>query len=113
MHCVAGLGRAPLLVAIALIEAGIAPIDAVDFIRSCRRGAFNALQLKYIIDTYKKRMGKNSMNMASFGSFLKRAPSPPKTELPENSTTTPPLFGGGDEPGFFRKMFKFGRKNTP
>eukprot|EP00324_Dicrateria_rotunda_P007022 CAMPEP_0206171576 /NCGR_PEP_ID=MMETSP1474-20131121/42904_1 /ASSEMBLY_ACC=CAM_ASM_001110 /TAXON_ID=97495 /ORGANISM="Imantonia sp., Strain RCC918" /LENGTH=150 /DNA_ID=CAMNT_0053579159 /DNA_START=45 /DNA_END=493 /DNA_ORIENTATION=+ len=48
VHCVAGLGRAPLLVAIALIEAGLDPVDAVELIRQRRRGAINRLQLKYL-----------------------------------------------------------------
>jgi hypothetical protein len=64
--------RAPVLVATALIESGFTPIDAVDFIRSCRRGAFNATQLKYLIDDYKKKSFKGP-----FG-FLKRAATPPK-----------------------------------
>ncbi|KAI8854214.1 protein-tyrosine phosphatase-like protein [Chytridium lagenaria] len=33
IHCVAGLGRAPVLVAMALIESGMAPLDAVEFVR--------------------------------------------------------------------------------
>ncbi len=36
IHCVAGLGRAPVLVAIALIEYGFDAISAVTFIRERR-----------------------------------------------------------------------------
>ncbi|DAZ97717.1 TPA: hypothetical protein N0F65_009616 [Lagenidium giganteum] len=48
VHCVAGLGRAPVLVAIALIEYGLDPINAVEHIRKFRRGAINLRQLKYL-----------------------------------------------------------------
>ena len=41
VHCVAGLGRAPVLVAISLIEGGMTPEDAVLFIRKHRHGAIN------------------------------------------------------------------------
>ncbi len=36
IHCVAGLGRAPVLVAIALIEYGFDAISAVSYIRERR-----------------------------------------------------------------------------
>jgi protein tyrosine phosphatase type 4A len=48
IHCVAGLGRAPVLVAIALIEHGMDAISAVTMIREKRRGAINAVQLGYL-----------------------------------------------------------------
>uniref|UniRef100_A0A8C2IW83 Apoptosis-stimulating of p53 protein 1-like n=2 Tax=Cyprinus carpio TaxID=7962 RepID=A0A8C2IW83_CYPCA len=55
VHCVAGLGRAPVLVAIALIECGMMYEDAVQYIRQKRRGAFNAKQLMYL-EKYKPKM---------------------------------------------------------
>jgi protein tyrosine phosphatase type 4A len=57
VHCVAGLGRAPVLVAIALIEDGLEPLDAVGRIRAKRRGAINAKQLYYLEHQYKRRGG--------------------------------------------------------
>jgi protein-tyrosine phosphatase len=49
VHCVAGLGRAPVLVAIALIEyAHYDPVEAVSFIRKIRRGSINEKQLQYL-----------------------------------------------------------------
>jgi protein tyrosine phosphatase type 4A len=54
VHCVAGLGRAPVLVALALIENGMDPISAVEYIRARRRGAINMRQLRYL-ESYQRR----------------------------------------------------------
>uniref|UniRef100_A0A8I5YUI4 Tyrosine specific protein phosphatases domain-containing protein n=1 Tax=Pongo abelii TaxID=9601 RepID=A0A8I5YUI4_PONAB len=43
-----GLGRTPVLVALALIESGMKNEDAVQFIREKWRGAFNSKQLSYL-----------------------------------------------------------------
>jgi len=59
IHCVAGLGRAPLLVALALIEAGLDAMDAVELIRQKRRGAINRLQLKYLQEYKPSRRKSN------------------------------------------------------
>jgi len=57
VHCVAGLGRAPVLVAIALVEYGLDAGSAVSFIRDRRRGAINAVQLSYLQSYKKTRRG--------------------------------------------------------
>ncbi|KYR00470.1 putative protein tyrosine phosphatase [Tieghemostelium lacteum] len=58
VHCVAGLGRAPVLVAIALIESGMNPLQAVEHIRERRRGSINIKQIQYL-KNYKSKK-KNS-----------------------------------------------------
>jgi protein tyrosine phosphatase type 4A len=56
VHCVAGLGRAPILVAISLIEDGMSSEDAIEFIRKHRKGVFNRAQLNYL-HKYERRSG--------------------------------------------------------
>ncbi|KAL7722017.1 Protein tyrosine phosphatase type IVA 3 [Entamoeba marina] len=48
VHCLSGIGRAPTLVAIALIELGMENNDAIKLVRSKRGGAINVLQSRYI-----------------------------------------------------------------
>lgn len=48
VHCVAGLGRAPLLVAIALMSFGVKWSEAVKIIRSNRRGCINKHQISFL-----------------------------------------------------------------
>jgi protein tyrosine phosphatase type 4A len=53
IHCVSGIGRAPLLVCCALIDGGMDRLDAVEFVRKSRRGAINKVQLGWITDSKK------------------------------------------------------------
>ena len=60
VHCVAGLGRAPVMVAIALIEeGGVSAEDAVLMIREVRRGAINSKQIEFL-QAYKPRKKKKA-----------------------------------------------------
>lgn len=54
VHCVAGLGRAPILVSIALMEVGMGWMEVVELVRKKRRGALNLTQLQYL-ENYKPR----------------------------------------------------------
>lgn len=49
IHCTSGLGKAPTLVAIALIELGMDNIASIQYIRNKSKRAFNHQQLNYII----------------------------------------------------------------
>jgi len=48
VHCVAGLGRAPMLVAIAFIERGMGNLKAIEFVRSKRVKCLNTNQLAFV-----------------------------------------------------------------
>lgn len=54
VHCVTGLGRAPVLVCIALIEQGMKYEDAIEHMRKTRPGAINTKQLQFLAN-YKRR----------------------------------------------------------
>lgn len=63
VHCVAGLGRSPLLVAIALIElAGLSAEASIELIRDNRRGAINRKQEEFIKGYEKEKKKRDSSN---------------------------------------------------
>ncbi|KPI89326.1 protein tyrosine phosphatase-like protein [Leptomonas seymouri] len=58
VHCVAGLGRAPILVAVALVEYGEVPaLDAITLIREKRKGAINQIQMNWLTKYKRRRQG--------------------------------------------------------
>ena len=63
VHCVAGLGRAPMMVAVTLINEQMKPYEAIEYIRKCRPGSINKKQLEFLINY-------NPINKKSMG-FLK------------------------------------------
>lgn len=59
VHCVAGLGRAPVLVVLALIEfAKMNQMQAIKFVRSKRRDAINRKQVEYLCGYTPSRQSK-------------------------------------------------------
>jgi protein tyrosine phosphatase type IVA len=58
VHCVAGLGRAPILVALALVEYGQVPaLDTISLIREKRKGAINQTQMHWLMKYKRRRQG--------------------------------------------------------
>ncbi|OMJ92873.1 hypothetical protein SteCoe_4328 [Stentor coeruleus] len=55
VHCLAGLGRAPVLVGIALIEYGMESHNAISLIRKNRPGALNSQQVRLLINYRRTR----------------------------------------------------------
>lgn len=54
LHCVSGMGRAPTMLCIALIEYdNYNSIDAIELLRKKRKGCLNSIQLRYLMN-YKK-----------------------------------------------------------
>ena len=62
VHCVSGLGRAPVMVALALIELGMDNEDAIELIRKKKKGAFNSKQLVFL-EKYKSKRYLKKINI--------------------------------------------------
>jgi len=67
IHCNAGIGRAPLMVVIALIYLGMNYLDAIDHVRHVIKNALNTVQLNYIYKIHKtiKKMYKKRHSLNS------------------------------------------------
>lgn len=49
VHCIAGLGRSPVLVAVALLEYGFSdPLEVIQFVRTKRPGSLNLPQVNFL-----------------------------------------------------------------
>jgi protein tyrosine phosphatase type 4A len=57
IHCVSGIGRAPLFATISLCDYGMDPLDAIELVRSKRRGSLNRKQVDWIVDGFKPIKG--------------------------------------------------------
>ena len=60
VHCLAGLGRAPVLVGIALIEYGLESNEAISLIRKNRPGALNSQQVRLLTNYRRSRAFSNA-----------------------------------------------------
>lgn len=70
VHCVIGLGSAPGLVAVALMEGGMKYEDAVQFIRQKQCRAVNSKQLLYLENRPKMRLWFKDSNSHRNNSFI-------------------------------------------
>ena len=50
VHCESGLGRAPTMIAIALVQKDVEPYNAVQMLRTINKKLFNNSQLKFIFN---------------------------------------------------------------
>ena len=55
VHCVSGIGRAPVLVALAFINRGLEPLECIEFVRKYRRRAFNNVQINFLSEYLDKK----------------------------------------------------------
>ena len=62
VHCVAGLGRAPFLVAIGLVFLGMSSIEALEMIKKERPGAINWAQADFIMHYKPPKRKKDAQN---------------------------------------------------
>lgn len=86
VHCVSGIGRAPVMASVVLIDHGIDNLTAVEFVRSRRRGAINSNQLK---DLLKYKPKKPSSNSSSSNSLSSSSDSPSNKSVKKTKKKLP------------------------
>lgn len=70
IHCRAGLGRAPILATIGLIEKNVDPYDSIEIVRKLRPKALNKIQIDFLLKYKPKNKKLNSLK--SFFNFCYR-----------------------------------------
>jgi protein tyrosine phosphatase type 4A len=55
IHCESGLGRAPTMIAIALLQKEVEPHNTIQILRKINKNLFNNIQLKFIFNYAVKR----------------------------------------------------------
>jgi protein tyrosine phosphatase type 4A len=55
IHCITGLGRSPIIVAVGLIEKKMDCIDAIELIRSKRPYSLNSIQINWLFEYKPKK----------------------------------------------------------
>ncbi|KFH68148.1 hypothetical protein MVEG_06877 [Podila verticillata NRRL 6337] len=111
VHCVSGIGRAPVMVAVSLIEGGMDPLDSIAYIRKARRGALNRVQIAFL-DGYKKRKkGLGSKKTSSKTNGYRNGTAAPRDSLQPKGASKPGSIHGANgcllkKKGFFSKLFR-------
>ncbi|KAJ3122844.1 Protein tyrosine phosphatase type IVA 1 [Physocladia obscura] len=70
VHCTSGIGRAPIFAVIPLIDFGMDRVEAVEFVRAKRCGAFNRIQIDWIMDERAGLAPKKKKQIPSLEDFF-------------------------------------------
>jgi len=76
-----------VLVAIGLIEQGMTPLNAMEFVRKKRRGAFNSKQIAFLDDYKRQRSKKGTLRI--FSRFFSSSSRNSGNASPPSAAATP------------------------